>query len=111
VVERCRELKSHGYAIALDNFTDVKDEQAALLEIADIVKIDLHQVPKSSLAGLVTQLKAGRSSCWPKKWKPKKTQFSVTNWDSTCFRVTTLPVRRLFAEYGRTLQSSPYSSC
>ncbi len=57
VISRCRELKSRGYAIALDHFTCVPSGHSPLLSVADFVKIDLQEVPASELAALVLQLK------------------------------------------------------
>ena len=43
VLEQCRRLRDAGYAIALDDFTQVEGHEA-LLEFADIVKVDFRLV-------------------------------------------------------------------
>jgi len=62
ILARCRELKNQGYRIALDNVASLDGDVTSLLEVADIVKIDLHQVSKNNLQDLVNRLKF-----WPAK--------------------------------------------
>ena len=44
VIEQCRNLRDAGYAIALDDFTQVEGHEA-LLEFADIIKVDFKLAP------------------------------------------------------------------
>lgn len=44
IIEECKKLRGQGYTIALDDFT-FKESQLALLEIADIVKVEYQLVP------------------------------------------------------------------
>jgi len=69
IINRCRDLKQLGYRFALDDFTRISPEIEAFLEIADIVKIDLPQVPPDELAPLVTALRA-----WPVKLLVEKVE-------------------------------------
>lgn len=56
VMEACRELKSHGYTLALDDFVGDPGFEP-LCEIADIVKVDiLHKTP-SEVLGIVNGLR------------------------------------------------------
>lgn len=56
IVDRCRELKSAGYCLALDDFI-YEPAYDPLLEIVDIVKVDLLQMTPSSLRDTVERLK------------------------------------------------------
>jgi EAL and modified HD-GYP domain-containing signal transduction protein len=69
VVERCQQLKSKGYKIALDGFVALSDELATLLDIVDVVKVDLSLVDRDSLPTLVEQLRK-----WPVKLLAKKVE-------------------------------------
>ncbi|MFP7755709.1 EAL and HDOD domain-containing protein [Thermodesulfobacteriota bacterium B35] len=44
IVAACRQLKEKGYILALDDF-DFSGSQAALVELADIIKVDFRLVP------------------------------------------------------------------
>jgi EAL and modified HD-GYP domain-containing signal transduction protein len=57
LLRRCRQLKARGYRMALDDFPCHDGKHAALLDIADIVKIDLIQTDSQSLLTTVAQLK------------------------------------------------------
>jgi len=57
VLERCQQLKAHGFQIALDDWV-ADDPREALLPVADVVKVDLVQVPKARLRSLVRELRA-----------------------------------------------------
>lgn len=57
LVRRCRELKQRGFRLALDDFVAWNASYEPLLEIVDIVKIDILQVDRAALAGLVRRLK------------------------------------------------------
>ena len=43
VVELCRELKGAGYTIALDDFDPANEDARALVDLADIIKVDFRQ--------------------------------------------------------------------
>jgi c-di-GMP-related signal transduction protein len=57
VVRRCRELKRQGFRLALDDFSAYHECYEPLLEIVDIVKIDVLQLDRAALAGLVRRLR------------------------------------------------------
>lgn len=67
VVRRCRELKSYGYRLALDDFIDYRAEYEPLLELVDVVKIDTLLLDSRALARLVRQLHR-----WPPKLLAEK---------------------------------------
>ena len=52
VVAACRNLKTAGYLIALDDFTH-HDSRGALADIADIIKVDFRLTPPEELLGIV----------------------------------------------------------
>jgi c-di-GMP-related signal transduction protein len=52
VVAACRNLKSLGYSIALDDFTE-NDPRTALIGLADIIKVDLRITPAEKLPDIV----------------------------------------------------------
>lgn len=41
ILRRCRELKEHGYRLALDDFQGTNEMNAALMPLADIIKVDV----------------------------------------------------------------------
>ena len=49
IVERCTELKQHGFMIALDDFTHEVERWRPLLLLTDIVKVDLQQLDRHQL--------------------------------------------------------------
>lgn len=57
VVARCRELKQKGFIFALDDFTQVTPEYRELLDLAEIVKVDLQQLPPGALPRLTERLR------------------------------------------------------
>lgn len=57
IVSRCRELKSLGYGIALDDFCEFRPDLVPLLDVADIVKVDVPQVDDDCLDDLVEKLR------------------------------------------------------
>lgn len=57
VIGRCRELKSAGYTLALDDVVELRDDIKSLLSIVEIVKLDLVQIHPANLPGLVMELK------------------------------------------------------
>lgn len=52
VVSACKELKSAGYKIALDDFED-RPDQAPLVEVADIIKVDFRLTPAGGRSSLM----------------------------------------------------------
>lgn len=67
IVRRCRALKEHGYALALDDVCRYSEKFEPLLEFVDVVKIDVVQLDARSLARLVQQLRA-----WPARLLAEK---------------------------------------
>lgn len=57
IVERCAELKSMGYTLALDDFSRVTEDYAPLLPLASIIKVDLTLVAPEELPALVARLR------------------------------------------------------
>ena len=58
VIDACRELKSLGYKLALDDFVLVTDEYRPLLNIADIIKVDFQGATPRVLASLPAALRS-----------------------------------------------------
>lgn len=56
VIERCRMLKATGFMLALDDFVELRPQHEALLALADIVKIDIQDMPPARLAQLTREL-------------------------------------------------------
>ena len=56
IVRRCTELKCYGYQLALDDLAWIDERERALLPVADIIKVDLQQVPDGTLQSLVAEL-------------------------------------------------------
>lgn len=54
---RCADLKRRGFHFALDDVCDYRDEQQAVFEFADIVKIDLPSLDDEHLEALVRKLR------------------------------------------------------
>jgi c-di-GMP-related signal transduction protein len=52
VIAACKRLKAGGYTISLDDFK-IDDPRHALLEFADIVKVDLKLIPMDQAAALI----------------------------------------------------------
>jgi len=57
VVARCRELKSAGFTVALDDYVEHSARFEELLQAADIVKVDLLPLDDSALDRLVAALR------------------------------------------------------
>jgi c-di-GMP-related signal transduction protein len=55
-LEACRRLKKAGYRLALDRFVD-DPERAALVPLADYLKVDIRVVPAATIAALVRKYK------------------------------------------------------
>lgn len=55
IVEVCKNLKSKGYLLALDDFVDGK-EMGPLIQLADIIKVDFLTTPKPERRRLVRRL-------------------------------------------------------
>lgn len=60
VVQRCGQLKSMGYQLALDDVTEITGPIKQLLPLVSVVKIDLLQIRPGALPGLTSFLKS-----WP----------------------------------------------
>lgn len=69
LVERCRELKSQGFTLALDDFVHFGDEAEAIMPHVDIVKVDIAAVDPSQLESLVGTLRK-----WPAKLLAEKVE-------------------------------------
>ena len=52
VISACKDLKASGYSIALDDFED-SPEQAPLVELADIIKVDFRLTSSNQRAALI----------------------------------------------------------
>lgn len=57
VVERLRDLKAAGFALALDDYRGPRDGYDAVLALADFIKIDLPRVKPAALDGMVAGLR------------------------------------------------------
>jgi len=57
VIRRCRELKEHGFRLALDDLASLSAAQRALLPWIDYVKLELPALDASHLARLVHELR------------------------------------------------------
>lgn len=57
VLERCAQLRDMGFTLAIDDVIDDKPEYRPLLDLAEIIKIDVLQVPADQLLPLVKKLK------------------------------------------------------
>ena len=57
IVERCAELKRHGFMLAIDDFTHEVERWRPLLLLTDIVKIDLQQLDRHQLLDTTNTLK------------------------------------------------------
>ncbi len=53
VIRLCRELKEAGYTIALDDFTPDNGDALALLDLADIIKVDFRLVSAGERASII----------------------------------------------------------
>jgi EAL and modified HD-GYP domain-containing signal transduction protein len=67
VVERCKELKAHGFTLALDDFVNYESKWQPLLELVEIVKVDLMPLDQAGLARTTQSLKR-----WPLKLLAEK---------------------------------------
>ncbi|MBL8484132.1 MAG: EAL domain-containing protein, partial [Rhodocyclaceae bacterium] len=57
VAERCAELRSRGFQIALDDVVDIEEQHKIVLPHVDIVKIDIQAMPADRLARLARELR------------------------------------------------------
>lgn len=57
LISRCRTLKDRGYRIALDDFIAAEDRHAALVDLADIVKVDVKGMDAAAIRRAVDALK------------------------------------------------------
>ncbi|HEX5393894.1 MAG TPA: EAL domain-containing protein [Rhodocyclaceae bacterium] len=67
IVERCKELKSRGFMLALDDFVHMEDQFLPLMEFVDVVKVDLPQLKPGELRTIAQKLKN-----WPVKLLAEK---------------------------------------
>jgi c-di-GMP-related signal transduction protein len=67
IVERCKELKSRGFMLALDDFVNFEDKWRPLLDLVEIVKVDLMPLDQAGLARTTQALKH-----WPLKLLAEK---------------------------------------
>jgi c-di-GMP-related signal transduction protein len=67
IVRRCRDLKTKGYRLALDDFTRYGPEYEPLLDLVDIVKVDVLSLDQHSLSELVGLLKPWRRTLLAEK--------------------------------------------
>jgi c-di-GMP-related signal transduction protein len=58
VIARCRQLKSLGYKIALDDVIDLNEASTAILPLTDIVKIDILELGSTDLTALMSKIKS-----------------------------------------------------
>jgi len=49
LIDRCRDLKAAGYTLALDDFRGHEREFTPLLQVVDIVKVDVQELPSHQL--------------------------------------------------------------
>ena len=57
IVERCGELKTRGFTLALDDFVNYEDRWRPLLELVEIVKVDLMPLDQAGLARTTAALR------------------------------------------------------
>lgn len=57
IAERCRQLHSQGFTLALDDVIEELDEYAAILDIIEIIKVDLQPMTDDQIDALVQRLK------------------------------------------------------
>lgn len=56
ILERCKELKAMGFALALDDMVALSPDLSHLLELADVAKVSIADVGPKALPGLVSTL-------------------------------------------------------
>lgn len=56
LIERCSELKSKGYRLALDDFAGINDSNRGFLPLADMVKVDIRAFSAADLEKVTLQL-------------------------------------------------------
>lgn len=57
LIERCRQLKSRGFRLALDDVAHYEESHRPLLDLVDFIKVDIPMVDPARLKGLVERLK------------------------------------------------------
>jgi len=67
IIARCKELKSRGFTLALDDFLTFDEKFIPLLEIVDIVKIDIMPLSREEIKETVAKLRE-----WPLKLLAEK---------------------------------------
>ncbi len=58
VIERCRQLRSAGYRLALDDVTDLEDKRIDMIEHMNIIKINITHFAHNELSLLVDKIKS-----------------------------------------------------
>ena len=61
IVERCRDLRSLGFRIAIDDIVGEDDPRQALYDLADVLKVDVLALPPEALPRTVDKLRATRA--------------------------------------------------
>lgn len=57
LIARCHELKAMGFSLALDDVLEMGADIKALLDVVDVIKLDLTQIPPAQLPALVKEFK------------------------------------------------------
>lgn len=57
IIARCHELKAMGFSLALDDVLELNDEIKPLLDIVDVIKLDISQIPTPLLPQVVRGFK------------------------------------------------------
>jgi EAL and modified HD-GYP domain-containing signal transduction protein len=57
LIARCKELKRAGFTLALDDFRGHETEFTPLLDVVDIVKVDVHELPDQQLELVTHELR------------------------------------------------------
>lgn len=61
ILRRCRELREHGYRLALDDFQGTNEMNAAFLALADIIKVDVLGMTPVQLKNVTGQAAAAKA--------------------------------------------------
>lgn len=57
VIARCHELKAKGFALALDDVSELDEETCHLLKVVDVVKLDVMQIAPDRLPAMVKEFR------------------------------------------------------
>lgn len=69
IVARCRDLKSAGFQLALDDYIGPSHQHEALLALVDVIKVDLGQISPAALPAIVAD-----AARWPGKLLAEKVE-------------------------------------